>query len=95
MRASRSSWPARRPRPATRQTCVEVDYDPLEPVLDKEAAAADGAFLVHPELGTNVSATWVFDSAAAGTGGSVEDAIAAAEADPDQIVVRRRFVNSA
>ena len=71
---------------------VEVDYDPLEPVLDKEAAAADGAFLVHPELGTNVSATWVFDSAAAGTGGSVEDAIAAAEADPDQIVVRRRFV---
>ena len=71
---------------------VEVDYDPLEPVLDKEAAAADGAALVHPELGTNVSATWVFDSAEAGTGGSVEDAIAAAETDPDQIVVRRRFV---
>ncbi|MDN5859199.1 MAG: molybdopterin-dependent oxidoreductase, partial [Pseudonocardia sp.] len=71
---------------------VEVDYDPLEPVLDKEAAAADGAPLVHPDLGTNVSATFVLDSAAAGTGGSVEDAIAAAEADPDQIVVKRRFI---
>ncbi|MBP2369538.1 xanthine dehydrogenase family protein molybdopterin-binding subunit [Pseudonocardia parietis] len=71
---------------------VEVDYDALEPVLDKEAAAADGAVLVHPDLGTNVSATWVFDSATAGTGTSVDDAIAAAEADPEQIVVRRRFV---
>ncbi|MHA6792490.1 xanthine dehydrogenase family protein molybdopterin-binding subunit [Pseudonocardia bannensis] len=70
---------------------VEVDYDPLDPVLDMEAAAADGANLVHPDLGTNVSATWVFDSAEAGTGNSVADAIAAAEADPDQIVVRRRF----
>jgi aerobic carbon-monoxide dehydrogenase large subunit len=70
---------------------VEIDYDPLEPVLDMEAALAEGATLVHPELGTNESATWVFDSGAAGTGGSVADAIAAAEADPDQVVVRRRF----
>ena len=71
---------------------VEIDYDPLAPVLDKESAAADGAALVHPELGTNVSATWVFDSATAGTGASVTDAIAAAENDPDQIVLRRRFI---
>ncbi|NMH98066.1 xanthine dehydrogenase family protein molybdopterin-binding subunit [Pseudonocardia acidicola] len=70
---------------------VEVDYDPLDPVLDMEAAAADGAQLVHPDLGTNVSATWVFDSGEAGTGNSVTEAVAAAEADPDQIVVRRRF----
>ncbi|MFR9801564.1 xanthine dehydrogenase family protein molybdopterin-binding subunit [Pseudonocardia sp. RS010] len=70
---------------------VEVDYDPLDPVLDMEAALAEGATLVHPELGTNESATWVFDSAEAGTGGSATDAIAAAEADPDQVVVRRRF----
>ncbi len=71
---------------------VEVDYDPLEPVLDMEAAAADGATLVHPELGTNRNSTWVFDSGAAGSGGSVDEAIAAAEADPDSIVLRRRFI---
>ncbi len=70
---------------------VEVDYDPLEPVLDMEQALADGATLVHPDLGTNENATWVFDSGAAGTGASVDEAIAAAEADPDSIVVRRRF----
>ncbi|GAA4541011.1 xanthine dehydrogenase family protein molybdopterin-binding subunit [Pseudonocardia xishanensis] len=70
---------------------VEVDYDPLDPVLDMEAALAEGATLVHPDLGTNESATWVFDSGEAGTGGSVSDAIAAAEADPDQVVVKRRF----
>ncbi|MCE3550527.1 xanthine dehydrogenase family protein molybdopterin-binding subunit [Pseudonocardia sp. RS11V-5] len=70
---------------------VEVDYDPLDPVLDMEAALGEGATLVHPDLGTNESATWVFDSGEAGTGGSVADAIAAAEADPDQVVVRRRF----
>jgi carbon-monoxide dehydrogenase large subunit len=71
---------------------VEIDYEPLEPVLDMEAAIADGAGLVHPELGTNKNATWVFDSGAAGTGGSLDEALAAAEADPDSIVVKRRFL---
>jgi carbon-monoxide dehydrogenase large subunit len=70
---------------------VEVDYDELEPVLDMEAALKEGATLVHPDLGTNENATWAFDSGAAGTGRSVDEAIAAAEADPDSIVVHRRF----
>jgi carbon-monoxide dehydrogenase large subunit len=70
---------------------VDVDYEPLDPVLDMEAALADGATLVHPDLGTNASATWVFDSGEAGTGGNVADAIAAAESDPESVVVRRRF----
>ena len=70
---------------------VEVDYDDLPPVLDMEAALAEGATLVHPDLGTNENATWVFDSGAAGTGGSVDEAIAAAEADPDSVVIRRRL----
>jgi aerobic carbon-monoxide dehydrogenase large subunit len=70
---------------------VEIDYEPLDPVLDMEEALAEGATLVHPDLGTNANATWVFDSGEAGTGGSVTDAIAAAEADPDSVVVRRRF----
>ncbi|MBI3686176.1 MAG: molybdopterin-dependent oxidoreductase [Actinobacteria bacterium] len=70
---------------------VEVDYDPLEPVLDMEAALADGANLVHPELETNRNALWVFDSAGAGSGGNVDHAITAAEADPDSVVIHRRF----
>jgi carbon-monoxide dehydrogenase large subunit len=70
---------------------VEVDYSELEPVLDMEAALADGATLVHPELGTNENAQWVFDSGEAGSGGSAAEAIAAADKADDQIVVRRRF----
>jgi carbon-monoxide dehydrogenase large subunit len=70
---------------------VEVDYDPLEPVLDMEEAIKEGATLLHPDLGTNVNAVWTFDSGEAGTGESADQAIAAAEADDDSIVVRRRF----
>ncbi|GAA0218111.1 molybdopterin-dependent oxidoreductase [Saccharothrix mutabilis subsp. mutabilis] len=65
---------------------VDVDYEDLPVVLDLEAAVADGADLVHPDLGSNKSATWVFDSAEAGTGGDVEQAIAEAE-----VVVARTF----
>src|SRR3954470_11097276 len=80
--------------PATARDATElvvVDYDDLPPVLDMEEALAEGATLLHPDLGTNASAHWVFDSGEAGTGGSAREAIAAAEADPDSIVVRRRF----
>jgi carbon-monoxide dehydrogenase large subunit len=65
---------------------VEVDYEQLEPVLDMEAALAGGATLVHPDLGTNRNALWVFDSGEAGSGGDVEKAIRDAE-----VVVKRRF----
>ncbi|MGH3902471.1 MAG: xanthine dehydrogenase family protein molybdopterin-binding subunit, partial [Pseudonocardiaceae bacterium] len=65
---------------------VEVDYDGLAPVLDMEAALADGATLVHPELGTNRNALWIFDSGQVGSGGNVEDAIRNAE-----VVIKRRF----
>jgi len=70
---------------------VEVDYEDLPPVLDMEAAVADGATLLHPDLGTNASAHYVFDSEEAGTGESADRLIAAAESDPDSIVVRRRY----
>ena len=43
-------------------------------MLDLEAAARRRCPLVHPDLGTNKSATWVFDSGAAGTGGDVDEA---------------------
>ncbi|MDX6236560.1 MAG: aerobic carbon-monoxide dehydrogenase large subunit [Kribbellaceae bacterium] len=56
---------------------VDVDYEELPPVLELKAAAADEA-LAHPDLGTNVSAFWKFDSAEAGTGQDIEAAISAA-----------------
>jgi aerobic carbon-monoxide dehydrogenase large subunit len=67
---------------------VDVEYDDLPVVLDLETAAAGGA-LVHPDLGTNVSATWVFDSAEMGTGGNVEDAIR--EARDGGVLVERKY----
>jgi len=66
---------------------IEVEYEPLPVVLDMEQALADGAPLVHQDKGTNKSYTWVFDSAAAGTGGSTEEAFANAP-----VVLRRRYV---
>lgn len=65
---------------------IAVDYDELPVVLDLGGAAADGSDLVHPELGTNINATWTFDSAEAGTGGDVEAAIRDAE-----VLVTRTF----
>ncbi|MEO7126826.1 MAG: xanthine dehydrogenase family protein molybdopterin-binding subunit [Nakamurella sp.] len=68
---------------------VTVDYSPLPAVTDLAAARDGSAPVIHEELGSNVNATWVYDSADAGTGGSAKDAIAAARNDPDQIVVER------
>jgi carbon-monoxide dehydrogenase large subunit len=65
---------------------IVVDYDELPVVLDLAGAVADGADLVHPTLGTNVSAVWTFDSAEAGSGGDVEQAIRDAE-----VVIQRTF----
>ncbi len=65
---------------------IDVDYDDLPVVLDMEAALADGAPLVHADLGSNRCAYWALDSEAAGTGGNADRAIADAE-----VVVRRRF----
>ena len=67
---------------------VDVEYDELPAALDLKKAAADEA-LAHPDLGTNKSALWVFDSGEAGTGGSVEDAISKARGDG--IVIEREY----
>lgn len=64
---------------------VDVDYQELPAALELRASAADEV-LAHPDLGTNRSATWVFDSAEAGTGGDVEDAIRDAE-----VLIERDF----
>jgi carbon-monoxide dehydrogenase large subunit len=68
---------------------IEVDYDDLPVVLDMEAALADGAPLAHTSLESNKNATWVYDSAEAGSGGNVEDDIARAR--QDGIVLERRY----
>ncbi|MGH8969135.1 MAG: xanthine dehydrogenase family protein molybdopterin-binding subunit [Actinomycetes bacterium] len=61
---------------------IEVDYEPLPPVLDMRAAIADGADLVHSDLGTNSSYTWKLG------GGDYE----AAKAKADRVFTRR-YVN--
>lgn len=65
---------------------IDIEYEELPVVLDLAAAAADGAELVHADLGTNVSAVWTFDSAEAETGADVDEAIRDAE-----VVLERTF----
>ena len=52
---------------------IVVEYEPLEPVVDPEAALAPGAPLLYPELGTNVLWHDTF------TYGDVDGAFAAAD----------------
>jgi carbon-monoxide dehydrogenase large subunit len=72
---------------------VDVDYEELPAAIDlKEAAEAtpeNGGALAHPDLGTNKSALWVFDSAEAGTGSNVDEAIE--KARTDGIVIEREY----
>ncbi|MGH3423099.1 MAG: xanthine dehydrogenase family protein molybdopterin-binding subunit [Nocardioidaceae bacterium] len=72
---------------------VDVDYDELPVVLDLEAAYA-GDTLAHPDLGTNLSATWVFDSAEAGTGGDVGQALSDAEVVIERTYHQQRLIPS-
>ncbi len=70
---------------------VLVDYDDLPVVLDMVAALEPGSPLVHEDLGTNENATWIFDSAQAGTGLDVEAAIAAAREAADGVLIERTY----
>jgi aerobic carbon-monoxide dehydrogenase large subunit len=60
---------------------VEVDYEPLPAVVDPEAAFAEGAPLVHSDLGTNRCYTWTLESE-----GGVEQLFADAV-----VVVKERY----
>jgi carbon-monoxide dehydrogenase large subunit len=66
---------------------IDVDYEPLPVVLDMEAALAESAVLVHGHTQSNKSFTWTFESGAAGTGISIDDALRDAE-----VTVSRRFI---
>ncbi len=59
---------------------VEVDYEPLDAIVDVSKALDDGAALVHPDFGTNECYVWRLDTDA--TGQAIEDA---------EVVVTRRY----
>lgn len=59
---------------------VLARYEPLPPVVDPVAAAADGALLLYPEVGTNVCYRVAY--------GQAEDALAGAE-----VTIRASFRN--
>jgi aerobic carbon-monoxide dehydrogenase large subunit len=65
---------------------IDVDYEDMPVVLDMPSAIEPGSPLVHQDLGTNTNAVWTFDSAEAGTGGDVEQALSGAE-----VLVERTF----
>ncbi|MEP6797961.1 MAG: xanthine dehydrogenase family protein molybdopterin-binding subunit [Lapillicoccus sp.] len=67
---------------------VDVDYEELPAALDLRENAEDKV-LAHPDLGTNKSAFWKFDSEEAGTGGNVDAAIATARTEG--IVIERDY----
>ncbi|MEO8221811.1 MAG: xanthine dehydrogenase family protein molybdopterin-binding subunit [Specibacter sp.] len=70
---------------------VDVDYDELPMVLDLEEAFADKV-LAHTTLASNTSATWVYDSAEAGTGTAVKDALANAEVLIERTFYQQRLI---
>lgn len=61
---------------------VDVEYEPLDPVVDMLAAVEDGATKVHSDTESNVSFLWPFEA------GDVDAAF-----DGAHTVVSRRFVN--
>ncbi|MGH3145577.1 MAG: xanthine dehydrogenase family protein molybdopterin-binding subunit, partial [Rubrobacter sp.] len=61
---------------------IEVDYEPLEPMLDVDAAYSGDGPLVHEDLGTNQSFTWDLD-----VGEDIGEAF-----DKADVVVKERYV---
>ena len=61
---------------------VDIEYEPLDPVVDMLAAVEDGATKVHADTDSNVSFLWPFEA------GDVDAAF-----DGAHTVVSRRFVN--
>ncbi|PWK91228.1 carbon-monoxide dehydrogenase large subunit [Lentzea atacamensis] len=80
-------------RAADALAAIDVDYDELPVVLDLAEAVEDHD-VVHPDLGTNKCATWVYDSAEAGSGTNVEDEIANAEVVLERTFRQQRLIPS-
>ena len=84
-RRRRPHAPPRRATPPSSSTSTTTSCRPRS----TSRRRAEDEVLAHPDLGTNKSAFWVFDSAEAGTGGDVDEAIAKARADG--IVIEREY----
>jgi aerobic carbon-monoxide dehydrogenase large subunit len=70
---------------------VDVSYEELPVVLDLEEALKDEV-LAHPDLGTNKSATWIFDSGEAGTGKAISEALEGAEVLIERTFYQQRLI---
>ncbi|MBT8159225.1 MULTISPECIES: xanthine dehydrogenase family protein molybdopterin-binding subunit [Arthrobacter] len=70
---------------------VDVSYEELPVVLDLEEAVKDEV-LAHPDLGTNISATWVYDSGTAGSGKPIAEALEGAEVLIERTYYQQRLI---
>jgi carbon-monoxide dehydrogenase large subunit len=68
---------------------IQVDYEPLDVVVDVEAALEEGAPLVHEQFGTNECYTWTLAT------GDVEDAFGRADVVVSERYVQQRLIPSA
>jgi carbon-monoxide dehydrogenase large subunit len=68
---------------------IEVDYEPLDPVVDLEEAVAEGSPLVHEDFGTNEAYTWNLDN------GDVEDAFSRADVTVKERYLQPRLIPNA
>jgi aerobic carbon-monoxide dehydrogenase large subunit len=68
---------------------VEVEYDPLPAVIDPEEALADGAPILHEELGTNHCYTWKLE------GGDVEGVFGSAPVTVKERYRQQRLIPNA
>jgi len=68
---------------------VVVDYEPLEPVLDPEAAMRPNAPLVHEELGSNIALDLPL------SGGDVDDALSKAHRVIEETLYDQRVIPAA
>ncbi|HEY3681509.1 MAG TPA: xanthine dehydrogenase family protein molybdopterin-binding subunit [Streptosporangiaceae bacterium] len=68
---------------------IEVDYEPLPPVLNMEEAVAEGAALVHADKGTNTSFHFVMEN------GDMDAAFAGADVVIDRTFVQQRLIPAA
>ena len=81
-------WRVRRPRLATRPSWSTSSTSCCRPPSTSRRPPRTRCWRI-PDLGTNKSAYWVFDSADAGTGGNAEEAIE--KARTDGIVIEREY----
>lgn len=64
---------------------IDVDYEPLDAVVNPEEAAGEGAPQLHAEVPGNLAFTWVV------SGGDVEKAFADADVRVEQRIVQQRL----